>query len=144
MRESGDLTGAKRQLAILFPFLFLLVASKRAIAIDRFKLLAAQNNQDCGYGAVGSYYLKHSWEDFMQKQKRYSFIVDTPNILGNFLIFVGQHQLAEKYLIFRPLWSQTNVYQNFRPHGNLDFRGKRSFSRNEDLILTPAPNTRIP
>ena len=36
-----------------------------------------------------NYYLKYSWEYFMQKICiTYSFIVDTPNILGNFLVFV--------------------------------------------------------
>ena len=50
------------------------------------------------YHAVGYYYLKYSWEYFMQKiYITYSFIVDNPNILGSFLLCVGQG-LGENYL----------------------------------------------
>ena len=35
-----------------------------------------------------------------QKCITYSFIVDNPNILGNFLLFVGKNQLGENYLTY--------------------------------------------
>ena len=40
------------------------------------------------YHAVGNYYLKYSWEYFMQNKyaQTYSFIVDNPNTLGNFSV----------------------------------------------------------
>ena len=38
----------------------------------------------------------------------YSSIVDTPRSLGNFLLFLGQDQLGEKYLIY----SHIQVSQN--------------------------------
>ena len=47
----------------------------------------------------------------MQKsmQKTYSFIVDNPNILGNFLLFVGQDQLGENYLTYSHIWGSKNT-----------------------------------
>ena len=34
----------------------------------------------------------------------YSFIVDNLNMLGNFLLFLGQDQLGEKYLTYSHIW----------------------------------------
>ena len=39
----------------------------------------------------------------------YSFIVDNPNILGQFLLFVGQDQLGEDYLIYSHIWGSHNT-----------------------------------
>ena len=67
----------------------------------------------------------------------YSFIVDNPNILGNFLLFAGQNQLGENYLTYSHIWGSQNTFgkknayifgivrplqinhvcDNFRPHG---------------------------
>ena len=68
-------------------------------------------NTDCyEYHAVGNYYLKHSWEYHMQKKNiTYSFIVDNPNILGNFLLFVGQNQLGDNYLMYSHIWGSQNT-----------------------------------
>ena len=34
----------------------------------------------------------------------YFLIVDNPNILGDFLLFVGQDQLGENYLTYSHIW----------------------------------------
>ena len=39
----------------------------------------------------------------------YSSIVDNPNILGNFLLFVGQNQLGENYLTYSHVWGSQNT-----------------------------------
>ena len=39
----------------------------------------------------------------------YSFIVDNPNILGNFQLFVGQNQLGENYLTYSHIWGSQNT-----------------------------------
>ena len=57
------------------------------------------------YHAIGNYYLKYSWECFMQKICiTYSFIVDNPNNLGGFLLFVGQDQLGQNYQTYFHIW----------------------------------------
>ena len=49
-------------------------------------LALAANKVGKQYHAVRNYYLKYSWEYFMQNTCiTYSFIVDNPNILGNFI-----------------------------------------------------------
>ena len=64
-----------------------------------------------GYHAVRTFYLKYSWEYFMQKKvcMTYSFIVETPNILGVFLLFVCQDQLGENYLTYSHSWWYQNT-----------------------------------
>ena len=87
---------------------------------------------------VGNHYLKYSWEYFGQKICiKFTFIVDNPNILGNFLLFVGQDQLGENCLTYSHIWGSQNtlgkdmryifgifrplqinhVCENSRPHG---------------------------
>ena len=39
----------------------------------------------------------------------YSFIVCNPNILGNFLLLVGQDQLAENYLTYSRIRGSQNT-----------------------------------
>ena len=50
------------------------------------------------YHAVGNYYLKYSWEYFMQKKnyRTYSCILGAPNTLGSFL-FAEKHRLGESF-----------------------------------------------
>ena len=38
----------------------------------------------------------------------YSFIMDNPNSLGNFMLFVGQDQLEENYLTYSHIWVSQN------------------------------------
>ena len=40
---------------------------------------------------------------------RYPFIADNPNILGNFLLFVGQDQLGENYQTYSHNWGLQNT-----------------------------------
>ena len=63
------------------------------------------------YHAVGNYYLKYSWEYSMHKKIciTHSFIVENPNILGNFLLFVGQDQLGENCLTYSGIWASQNT-----------------------------------
>ena len=47
----------------------------------------------------------------------YSLGVDTPIILGNFLLFLGQDQLGENYLTFSYLWgSQITLGKTYALH----------------------------
>ena len=39
----------------------------------------------------------------------YFFVVDNPNILGNFLLLVGQDQLGENYLTHSHIWGSQNT-----------------------------------
>ena len=39
----------------------------------------------------------------------YSFIVDNPNYLRNFLLFAGQDQLGENYLTYSQIWGAKNT-----------------------------------
>ena len=73
--------------------------------------------------------------------------MDNPNILANFLLFVGQDRLGEDYQTYSHIWGPENtlgknihyifgifkphqinhVCDNFRPHGN-SYDGIRSYS----------------
>ena len=39
----------------------------------------------------------------------YSFIVDNPNTLGNFQLFVGQDQMRDNYLTYFHIWGPKNT-----------------------------------
>ena len=61
--------------------------------------------------AVGNYYLKYSWEYFMHKRcVTYSFVVDTPNIWGNFLWLLGHDQLGENDLTYL-IWGVLDYFR---------------------------------
>ena len=44
------------------------------------------------------------WAEFS-----FLIIVENPNILGNFLLFVGQDQLGENYLTYSGIWASQNT-----------------------------------
>ena len=66
------------------------------------KLMAAHTGKQ--YHAVGNYHLKDFWECSMQTIMHNSFTVENQNILGKFLLFVGQDQLGENYLTYSRVW----------------------------------------
>ena len=63
------------------------------------------------YRAVGNVYLKYSGNSFCKKKSiSYSFIVDNPNIIGKFVVFVGQDQVGENYLTQSRIWGPQNTF----------------------------------
>ena len=38
----------------------------------------------------------------------YYFVMEAPNILGNFLLLAEQHQLGENYLTYSDIWGPRN------------------------------------
>ena len=103
------------------------------------RIFARQNSaqkKGLKYHAVGNHYLKYSWEYFMkQKCITYSFIVDSPNILGNFSVVCWAEPTGRELPNIFPYLGKTalhirdiqalqinHVCDNFRPHG----MGKRS------------------
>ena len=75
------------------------------------------------YHAVGNYY-PEAFQYFMEKRcVTYSFVVDNMNILGNFLLFVGQDQLGENCLAIFPYWGSQSTLRKkmhyiFGEHGS--------------------------